>query len=284
VRVHLRTLHLTASICLAALVSVVAVTDGLAQTSERRHSRAAVRSGPQESGRAAPSRNLRAVAPRPARAVAPTAGRRASSRISRVATPRKRVATPRVQGPVMRGTQPSVALRAGTTARRARVSGSRSARQTIRHAPVNLALVNRGLQRNPGRTKPARVAHDPRRKAGKSGWVHRHRPFVFKHAGHRWRRHYYSFLVGGLWYWYWYDVSVDTDPDVIIYSDAVLPDCDPDSDDCIEPEAVVAPAILEGRATEENLARCAAEFRSFRPDTGTYVTYQGDMRICPYLE
>jgi hypothetical protein len=139
------------------------------------------------------------------------------------------------------------------------------------------------MRSNPGRSKPAHVKHHPGHKAGKSGWMHRHRPFVFKHAGHRWRRHYYSFVIGGLWYWYWYDVSVDADPVVVLYADELLPDCDLEGDDCIEPEPLVAPAIREGRATPEDMARCAARFRSFDRETGTYVTFGGELRVCPYL-
>lgn len=32
------------------------------------------------------------------------------------------------------------------------------------------------------------------------------------------------------------------------------------------------------------MQRCADTFRSFNPDTGTYVTYQGETRVCPYLD
>ncbi len=32
------------------------------------------------------------------------------------------------------------------------------------------------------------------------------------------------------------------------------------------------------------IQRCADTFRSFNPDTGTYVTFQGETRVCPYLE
>jgi hypothetical protein len=28
---------------------------------------------------------------------------------------------------------------------------------------------------------------------------------------------------------------------------------------------------------------CADRFRSFDPGTGTYVTYGGEVRVCPYL-
>ena len=154
-------------------------------------------------------------------------------------------------------------------------------RQPIRKAPANLALINKGTPQNPGRYKPAHVQHDPARKAGRAGWTHRHQAFFFKHGNHRWRRSYYSFLAGGLWYWYWYDVSADSDPAAIVYS--VLPECDPDSDECTE-TAIIAPAILEGRASEEAMAQCAAEFRSFNARTGTYVRYGGEVRVCPYLE
>jgi hypothetical protein len=31
------------------------------------------------------------------------------------------------------------------------------------------------------------------------------------------------------------------------------------------------------------LARCASQFRSFNAHTGTYTTYEGETRLCPYL-
>jgi hypothetical protein len=155
--------------------------------------------------------------------------------------------------------------------------------QATRKAPADLALVNRGLRSNPGYKKPAGIKHYAEHKAGKSGWTHRHRPFFFKRGGHRWRRHYYTFLVGGLWYWYWYDVIADTDPAVVIYPDYALPECDPESDECVEPP-LIAPALLEGRATQEDLDRCAAEFVSFDSRTGTYMATSGEPRVCPYLE
>ena len=37
-------------------------------------------------------------------------------------------------------------------------------------------------------------------------------------------------------------------------------------------------------ADRDGMARCAATFRSFDPDTGTYVTYDGETLRCPYLE
>jgi hypothetical protein len=172
--------------------------------------------------------------------------------------------------------------------RRPEVRRTEAARQRIRRlqptrrAPANLAIVNQGLRRNPGRSKPPHIAHHEEHRAGKSGWMHRHRPFVFRHEGKRWRRYYYAYPIAGLWYWYWYDVVVDDVP-ADIYPDEVLPACEPDSDDCSE-AGLVAPAILEGRATQADLDRCAAEYRSFDRETGTYVTYGGEVRVCPYLE
>ncbi len=32
------------------------------------------------------------------------------------------------------------------------------------------------------------------------------------------------------------------------------------------------------------MQQCVDTFQSFNPSTGTYVTYQGETRICPYLE
>jgi BA14K-like protein len=49
--------------------------------------------------------------------------------------------------------------------------------------------------------------------------------------------------------------------------------------------AIVGGAIYEGRAYSRgsDYERCAATFRSFNPNTGTYVTYGGEERVCPYL-
>ncbi len=33
----------------------------------------------------------------------------------------------------------------------------------------------------------------------------------------------------------------------------------------------------------DGLAKCASRFRSFNANTGTYVTYDGEVRRCPYL-
>lgn len=46
---------------------------------------------------------------------------------------------------------------------------------------------------------------------------------------------------------------------------------------------IIAAAIREGRARDYDMRRCAHEFRSFDPVTGTYITYEGEERICPYL-
>ena len=46
---------------------------------------------------------------------------------------------------------------------------------------------------------------------------------------------------------------------------------------------LIAAAIREGRARDYDMRRCAYEFRSFDPVTGTYITYEGEERICPYL-
>ena len=231
------------------------------------------------------------------RMVVPPRGRVGMPPAGRVVIPRPPTASPGMQAPVTGRTDMIIGRhqgtrrvkRAGTSPPIANIPGKsparvpRLVRQAIRKAPANAALFSRGLRSNPGRNKPSNIRHDPKHKAGKSGWMHGHRPFFFKHAGHRWRRHYYSFFIGGLWYWYWYDVEADDDPTAVVYGDAALPDCDPDIDDCVEPE-LIAPAILEGRATEDAMAHCTAEFRSFDARTGTYVARRGEVRVCPYLE
>ena len=47
--------------------------------------------------------------------------------------------------------------------------------------------------------------------------------------------------------------------------------------------ALIAAAIREGRASDDDLIRCEEEFRSFDRETGTYITHEGEERICPYL-
>ncbi|HEY8246637.1 MAG TPA: BA14K family protein [Hyphomicrobium sp.] len=46
---------------------------------------------------------------------------------------------------------------------------------------------------------------------------------------------------------------------------------------------LIAAAISEGRAHEDDIARCEYEFRSFDRHTGTYINRYGEERICPYL-
>lgn len=47
--------------------------------------------------------------------------------------------------------------------------------------------------------------------------------------------------------------------------------------------AIIAGAVREGRAREEDIDRCAYEFRSFDPRSGTYINRYGDEVVCPYL-
>jgi len=47
--------------------------------------------------------------------------------------------------------------------------------------------------------------------------------------------------------------------------------------------ALIAAAVQEGRARESDKERCAARFQSFDWETGTYFTYDGEERVCPYL-
>lgn len=51
---------------------------------------------------------------------------------------------------------------------------------------------------------------------------------------------------------------------------------DDDADDDDDEEEVVM--------NETGMARCAASFRSFDPSSGTYVSYDGETRPCPYLD
>jgi hypothetical protein len=46
---------------------------------------------------------------------------------------------------------------------------------------------------------------------------------------------------------------------------------------------LIAAAISEGRAHEEDIERCEYEFRSFDRRTGTYINRYGEERVCPYL-
>jgi BA14K-like protein len=53
---------------------------------------------------------------------------------------------------------------------------------------------------------------------------------------------------------------------------------DDDDDDDYDTGRVI------GRFQDEGLSRCAAQFRSFEPDTGYYTTYAGERVLCPYLQ
>jgi BA14K-like protein len=46
---------------------------------------------------------------------------------------------------------------------------------------------------------------------------------------------------------------------------------------------LVAAAITEHRARREDMAHCAADFRSFDPRSGTIIDRYGRERVCPYL-
>ena len=46
--------------------------------------------------------------------------------------------------------------------------------------------------------------------------------------------------------------------------------------------ALIANGISESSA-RDRFARCARDFRSFDPETGTYITRSGHERLCPYL-
>lgn len=46
---------------------------------------------------------------------------------------------------------------------------------------------------------------------------------------------------------------------------------------------VVQRAVPQPYGDPDAIARCASQFRSFNANTGTYVTYGGEERLCPYL-
>ncbi len=43
------------------------------------------------------------------------------------------------------------------------------------------------------------------------------------------------------------------------------------------------PYVVRPAGDPDAVARCAARFRSFDYRTGTYTTYEGETRLCPYL-
>jgi hypothetical protein len=46
--------------------------------------------------------------------------------------------------------------------------------------------------------------------------------------------------------------------------------------------ALIAKGVTESSA-RSRFAQCARDFRSFDPETGTYITSSGRERLCPYL-
>lgn len=42
--------------------------------------------------------------------------------------------------------------------------------------------------------------------------------------------------------------------------------------------------VYRSAVYRDGMQRCAETFRSFDPNAGTYVTYQGEVRVCPYLQ
>ena len=51
-----------------------------------------------------------------------------------------------------------------------------------------------------------------------------------------------------------------------------------------DPPAAVPDDDDDGELQDNAASRCAAQFRSFEPDTGYYTTYDGDRVLCPYLQ
>jgi len=51
-----------------------------------------------------------------------------------------------------------------------------------------------------------------------------------------------------------------------------------------DPPAAVPDDDDYGEFQGDAASRCAAQFRSFEPDTGYYTTYDGDRVLCPYLQ
>jgi hypothetical protein len=47
--------------------------------------------------------------------------------------------------------------------------------------------------------------------------------------------------------------------------------------------ALVATAVAEHRAADAAMRRCAEDFPSFDPRTGTFRNRYGERRVCPYL-
>lgn len=75
-------------------------------------------------------------------------------------------------------------------------------------------------------------------------------------------------------------LAPDEDDALIIRDDeeAALDDLDDDGDAAA---TVVAETVITG--DDDAMDRCAARYRSFDPDTGTYLGYDGLTHTCPYL-
>ena len=51
-----------------------------------------------------------------------------------------------------------------------------------------------------------------------------------------------------------------------------------------QPPAFVQDEDDDVGVQSDAVRRCAAQFRSFEPDTGYYTTFDGDRVLCPYLQ
>lgn len=81
---------------------------------------------------------------------------------------------------------------------------------------------------------------------------------------------------------YDYDAAARADDDLSVDDEAVDDDDDFDAavdEDDTDDTAATADASEESDGED----RCAAMFRSFDPNSGTYTTYEGDRLPCPYL-
>ena len=48
--------------------------------------------------------------------------------------------------------------------------------------------------------------------------------------------------------------------------------------------SLIAGAIRESRADASDVSRCQETYKSFDSETGTYIGYDGERHICPYLD
>lgn len=99
------------------------------------------------------------------------------------------------------------------------------------HANLGYKKQNKGHSSSKG-GKPNYVKHKDNNKVGKLGNKHNHKATVVSHNGHFYRRHYYSWLVGGVLGWYFYDDLVAPgDPDIVALAEVPVCATD-DTDDC----------------------------------------------------